>query len=104
MAEEQQGPQTDLPPQTAPPPEPQPQQVQRPAVHVQNNQPVLDAITALPEKLVDAVREFTQHVTPPTPPEPPQQQQQQQQSPQPAPQQEVARRRTVGDWFFGVKS
>lgn len=96
-------PATNPPPVTEPPATPP---APKPVVHQAPPESgnVLAAVNALPEKLVDAVRELIPQ-NPPAPPAPPAQQNQPPvnqppATPRPA---ETGKRRSVGEWFFGVK-
>jgi hypothetical protein len=98
-------PATNPPPVDTPPAQPVPQHAapQRPVIIQSNNGDVLSAVNALPEKLVDAVRELI----PQSAPTPSAQQPQSQSGTQTPPATPVtadspAKRRSVGEWFFGV--
>jgi hypothetical protein len=97
-------PATNPPPVDTPPAQPaQPSAPQRQPVIVQSdNSSVLNAVNALPERLVDAVRELIPQSPPPSTgqnapqtdtPTPPA---------TPTAQSVPARRRSPGEWFFGI--
>lgn len=99
---------TNPPPATTPPADPPTPPSPQPPPATNNSGSILAAVNALPEKLVDAVRELI-------PQQAPQQQQQQQQTP-PAQQQQqqtppasagtnqpdTRKRRTFGEVWFGI--
>jgi hypothetical protein len=93
----------DVPPVQPAQQQPPSQNSPRPPVVVQNdNSNVLNAVNSLPEKIVDAVRELIPQSAPASPATP--SQPQQPATPQTTPQTDATgNRRSVGEWFFGVK-
>lgn len=92
----------DTPPAQPPAQQPPVQSSPRPPVVVQHdNSSVLNAVNALPERLVDAVRELLPQSAP-TPPAQQQTQTPQPQTPPATPPAAPAKRRSAGEWFFGV--